>query len=80
MSAAPLAGAPSVLTLLGHPDDAELWAGGTLAQHAKAGAAVTIAVLHTTPSGWPRPPKAPAASAPPSTRRPRACEQRQTAS
>ncbi|MFI0424554.1 PIG-L deacetylase family protein [Spongiactinospora sp. 9N601] len=35
---------PSVLTVMGHPDDAELWAGGTLARHAEAGAKVTIAV------------------------------------
>ncbi|MDF5759040.1 PIG-L family deacetylase [Spongiactinospora sp. TRM90649] len=35
---------PSMLTVMGHPDDAELWAGGTLARHAEAGAKVTIAV------------------------------------
>src|SRR5262245_23738515 len=29
---------------MAHPDDAELWAGGTLARHAAAGARVTIAV------------------------------------
>lgn len=34
----------SVLTVMAHPDDAELWAGGTLATHAQAGATVTIAV------------------------------------
>ncbi|WP_238412886.1 PIG-L deacetylase family protein [Saccharothrix deserti] len=34
----------SVLTVMAHPDDAELWAGGTLALCAAAGAAVTIAV------------------------------------
>ncbi|WP_307870551.1 PIG-L deacetylase family protein [Saccharopolyspora endophytica] len=34
----------SVLTVMAHPDDAELWAGGTLAHLAQAGAAVTIAV------------------------------------
>jgi hypothetical protein len=33
-----------VLTVMAHPDDAELWAGGTLAIHARAGAPVTIAV------------------------------------
>ncbi|WNV91876.1 PIG-L family deacetylase [Umezawaea sp. Da 62-37] len=34
----------SVLTVMAHPDDAELWAGGTLALCAAAGAATTIAV------------------------------------
>lgn len=34
----------SVLTVMAHPDDAELWAGGTLAVHAQAGTPVTIAV------------------------------------
>lgn len=34
----------SVLTVMAHPDDAELWAGGTLALCAAAGADVTIAV------------------------------------
>ncbi|MGH3832440.1 MAG: PIG-L deacetylase family protein [Pseudonocardiaceae bacterium] len=32
---------------MAHPDDAELWAGGTLAVHAQAGASVTIAVPRT---------------------------------
>ncbi|MGH3822027.1 MAG: hypothetical protein ACRDRA_04195 [Pseudonocardiaceae bacterium] len=32
---------------MAHPDDAELWAGGTLAMHAQAGAPVTIAVPRT---------------------------------
>ncbi|MGH3567752.1 MAG: hypothetical protein ACRDRH_17320 [Pseudonocardia sp.] len=36
--------AGSVLTVMAHPDDAELWAGGTLAVHARAGAPVTIAL------------------------------------
>jgi LmbE family N-acetylglucosaminyl deacetylase len=34
----------SVLTVMAHADDAELWAGGTLALHAQAGAPVTIAI------------------------------------
>lgn len=34
----------SVLTVMAHPDDAELWAGGTLARCTAAGAAVTVAV------------------------------------
>ncbi|MFC5059889.1 GlcNAc-PI de-N-acetylase [Saccharothrix xinjiangensis] len=34
----------SVLAVMAHPDDAELWAGGTLALCANAGADVTIAV------------------------------------
>lgn len=36
--------ANSVLTVMAHPDDAELWAGGTLAIHAQAGTPVTIVV------------------------------------
>lgn len=36
----------SVLTAMAHPDDAELWVGGTLALCAAAGATVTIAVPH----------------------------------
>ncbi|MGH3901291.1 MAG: PIG-L deacetylase family protein [Pseudonocardiaceae bacterium] len=39
--------AGSVLTVMAHPDDAELWAGGTLAIHAQAGASVTVAVPRT---------------------------------
>ncbi len=34
----------SVLTIMGHPDDAELWAGGALSHHAAAGAQVTLAL------------------------------------
>lgn len=34
----------SVLTIMAHADDAELWAGGTLAHHAAGGAQVTIVV------------------------------------
>lgn len=45
MTAPKLTTAPaSVLAIMAHPDDAELWAGGTLARLAQAGAAVTIAV------------------------------------
>lgn len=36
----------SVLAVMAHPDDAELWAGGTLARCAAAGATVTIAIPH----------------------------------
>lgn len=36
--------AGSVVTVMAHPDDAELWAGGTLARHARAGAQITIVV------------------------------------
>lgn len=35
--------AGAVLTVMAHPDDAELWAGGALALHATAGAQITIA-------------------------------------
>lgn len=37
-------GPGSVLTVMAHPDDAELWAGGTLARLAQTGTTVTIAV------------------------------------
>ena len=37
----------SILTVMAHPDDAELWAGGTLALHSQAGAHTTIAVPQT---------------------------------
>ena len=30
---------PTVLAIMAHPDDAELWAGGTLARHAQIGRA-----------------------------------------
>ncbi len=36
--------ADSVLTVMAHPDDAELWAGGALALHAGAAAQITIVV------------------------------------
>ncbi|MGH8904602.1 MAG: PIG-L deacetylase family protein [Egibacteraceae bacterium] len=38
----------SVLAVMAHPDDAELWAGGTLALHA-CGAAVTVALERAEP-------------------------------
>jgi len=41
--------AASVLAVMAHPDDAELWAGGTLAHHAHTGAQVTIAVPRHEP-------------------------------
>jgi LmbE family N-acetylglucosaminyl deacetylase len=34
------------MTIMAHPDDAELWAGGTLALHAADGAEITIVVAH----------------------------------
>lgn len=34
----------SLLAVMAHPDDPELWAGGTLALHARDGATVTLAV------------------------------------
>ena len=34
----------SIVAIMAHPDDAELWAGGTLALHRAAGAAVTVVV------------------------------------
>ena len=40
----PATTAASVLTVMARPDDAELWAGRTLARLAQDGAAVTIAV------------------------------------
>ena len=39
----------SLLAVMGHPDDAELWAGGTLALHARS-APVTIAVPRHDPA------------------------------
>lgn len=35
---------PSLLTVMAHPDDAELWAGGTIARHVQNGGTATIAV------------------------------------
>jgi len=40
----------SILTVMAHADDAELWAGGTLALHAAAGTRVTIAVPKSDPT------------------------------
>ncbi|MFV2108094.1 MULTISPECIES: PIG-L deacetylase family protein [unclassified Micromonospora] len=39
-----------ILTVMAHPDDAELWAGGTLAVHAAAGVPVAIAVPGLNPT------------------------------
>jgi LmbE family N-acetylglucosaminyl deacetylase len=39
----------SLLAVMGHPDDAELWAGGTLALHARS-APVTIAIPRHDPA------------------------------
>jgi LmbE family N-acetylglucosaminyl deacetylase len=41
--------ARTLLAAMGHPDDAELWAGGTLALHAQT-AQVTIAIPRTDPA------------------------------
>lgn len=46
VTAAPFKPPSSVLTVMAHPDDAELWAGGTLALCADSGTAATIAVPH----------------------------------
>lgn len=35
---------PVLLAVMAHPDDAELWAGGTIARHVQAGGTATIAV------------------------------------
>lgn len=41
--------ATSILTVMAHPDDAELWAGGTLARHVASGGTATIAVPRRSP-------------------------------
>lgn len=38
--------APVLLTVMAHPDDAELWAGGTIARHVRNGGTAVIAVPH----------------------------------
>jgi LmbE family N-acetylglucosaminyl deacetylase len=40
---------PTLLTIMAHPDDAELWAGGTIARHIHAGGTATIAVTKHDP-------------------------------
>lgn len=39
----------TLLTVMAHPDDAELWAGGVAAHHAAAGTQVTVAVARSGP-------------------------------
>jgi len=40
---------PGLLTVMAHPDDAELWAGGTIARHVQTGGTATIAVTKHDP-------------------------------
>lgn len=39
----------SLMTVMAHPDDAELWAGGTITRHVHHGGSATIAVAHHDP-------------------------------
>lgn len=39
----------TILTIMAHPNDAELWAGGTIARHTQVGGAVVIAVAKGNP-------------------------------
>ena len=39
----------ALLTVMAHPDDAELWAGGTIARHIHEGGTATIAALKHDP-------------------------------
>ncbi|GIF76199.1 PIG-L deacetylase family protein [Asanoa siamensis] len=41
---------PVLLTVMAHPDDAELWAGGTIARHIQTGGTATIAVPKLDPT------------------------------
>ncbi|BBI31908.1 PIG-L deacetylase family protein [Cohnella abietis] len=47
----------NVLAICAHPDDAEIWCGGTLAKYAKRGDKVTIAVVTNGEVGSPSLPK-----------------------
>lgn len=47
----------NVLAICAHPDDAEIWCGGTLAKYAKRGDRVTIAVVTNGEVGSPTLPK-----------------------
>ncbi|GAA4729840.1 PIG-L domain-containing protein [Phytohabitans rumicis] len=40
---------PVLMTVMAHPDDAELWAGGTIARHVQNGGTATITVTKTDP-------------------------------
>ncbi|MFD5922843.1 hypothetical protein ACFVYP_39905 [Kitasatospora sp. NPDC058201] len=64
-----LSGPQYMLAVFAHPDDAEVWAGGTLALHAQH-APVHIAAPSTTRSATPRPGPVRPSSAPPFTSSP----------